>query len=85
MVSILCRSFFQSVCTLGYCLLPLTLALFVLRILLSFHSLAPAIIVIKLALIGGALAWSIWGEYIIILHVYHLYIQSYVLSIWGWA
>ena len=59
---ILCSSFFQSVCTLGYCLLPLTLALLVLRILLSIDSLTPAIIFIKLALVGGSLTWSIWGE-----------------------
>ncbi|CAI7988747.1 Protein YIPF6, partial [Geodia barretti] len=55
-------SFFQSVCTLGYCLLPLTLALLVLRILLSIDSLTPAIIFIKLALVGGALTWSIWAS-----------------------
>jgi hypothetical protein len=55
-------SFFQSVCTLGYCLLPLALVLLLSRILLSFHSLLPFVFVIKMALIGVALAWSIWAS-----------------------
>ena len=56
------RSFFQSVCTLGYCLLPLLLALLLSRILLSLGLPAMAVHVTRLVLIAIALCWSVFGE-----------------------
>lgn len=59
----LCRSFFQSVCTLGYCLVPLTIALIVSRILLIFAGTTfKLMFTIKVIVVSASLVWSVWGE-----------------------
>ena len=64
--SIVNRSFFQSVCTLGYCLLPLVCSLVISRILLSLSAVHVTIFFCRLAIIMFALVWSLWGESVII-------------------
>ena len=55
-------SFFQSVCTLGYCLLPLAVALLVSRLLLLDSHHTRLIFALRLSIIGVALVWAVWGE-----------------------
>ena len=55
-------SFFQSVCTLGYCLLPLTIAVAVSRLLLTLPVPSSAVFIIRLVIVGVALFWSVWGK-----------------------
>ena len=57
-----CSSFFQSVCTLGYCLLPLTIAVAVSRLLLTLPVPSSAVFIIRLVIVGVALFWSVWGK-----------------------
>lgn len=59
---VLCRSFFQSVCALGYCLLPLTIAVLISRILLTVPLPSSVVLIIRVAIVGVALFWSVWGE-----------------------
>ncbi len=57
------RSFFQSVCTLGYCLLPLTLSLILSRVLITVLSSLPRLLLaLRLVFIALALVWSTRGE-----------------------
>lgn len=49
------RSFFQSLCVLGYCIFPLVLAAVVAAFVRILWVRAPVAI--------GAWAWSVWGEY----------------------
>jgi hypothetical protein len=56
-------SFFQSVCTLGYCLLPLALSLLISRVILMVSHFSLLIFFIRFAIIMVALLWSSWGEY----------------------
>jgi hypothetical protein len=51
-------SFFQSVCTLGYCLTPLAIAL-ILANLMKFSGLFSKIF--KVLLCGSSLGWSVWA------------------------
>lgn len=55
-------SFFQSVCTLGYCLLPLAVALLVSRLLLLDSHHPRLIFALRLGTIGVALVWAIWAS-----------------------
>jgi hypothetical protein len=55
-------SFFQSVCTLGYCLLPLTIAVLFSRLLLTSPLPQAVVLVIRIAIILVALCWSVIGE-----------------------
>ncbi|XP_065885610.1 protein YIPF6-like [Dysidea avara] len=55
-------SFFQSVCTLGYCLLPLTLSLVISRVILLTSNGHMMIFLVRLILIMSALAWSLWAS-----------------------
>ena len=48
------RSFFQSLCVLGYCIFPLVLAAVVAAFVRILWVRAPVSI--------GAWAWSVWGE-----------------------
>ena len=52
-VDVSCRSFFQSVCVLGYCLFPLTVAALINRIFQSPFVRVPVIVV--------TYAWSALG------------------------
>ena len=57
------RSFFQSVCTLGYCLVPLTISLIISRILLIFASITFRLVfTLKVVIVSTSLVWSVWGE-----------------------
>ena len=66
-------SFFQSVCTLGYCLLPLTLAVFISRVLLTSPLPSSVIFVIRLVIVIMALFWAVWGKIICKIMTYQIY------------
>lgn len=54
-------SFFQSICVLGYCVLPLTLALIICRIvLLAPHS--TALFIVRLIIVIAAFGWSTFAS-----------------------
>ena len=55
-------SFFQSVCTLGYCLLPLTIAVLLSRVLLTLPVPQFVAHIIRLIVVLIGLIWSVWGE-----------------------
>ncbi|KAL5510336.1 hypothetical protein EMCRGX_G005865 [Ephydatia muelleri] len=56
-------SFFQSVCTLGYCLVPLTISLIVSRILLIFAGTTfKLMFIIKVVIVSASLVWSVWAS-----------------------
>ena len=76
------RSFFQSVCTLGYCLLPLVFSLVVSRILLSLSAVHVTIFFCRLAVIMFALVWSLWGEFLIIKCVTIMMLFPYYSIYW---
>ena len=60
------RSFFQSVCTLGYCLLPLALSLLLSRIILTIFVSRPMLsLVLRAGFIVAAVIWSTKGEKIV--------------------
>ena len=59
------RSFFQSVCTLGYCLLPLVVAILVSRVLLTTGLPDFAVHMNQLIVVVISLFWLVWGECII--------------------
>ncbi|KAM9979986.1 hypothetical protein ACTFIZ_006241 [Dictyostelium cf. discoideum] len=50
-------SFFQSVCILGYCIFPLTIATIIIWIIQNLN------IVFKLPIVGGAWFWSSFASY----------------------
>ena len=56
------RSFFQSVCVLGYCILPLNVALIVCRlILLAKHT--TALFAVRFVVVILGFAWSTFGKF----------------------
>jgi len=56
-------SFFQSVCVLGYCVLPLTLALVACKILLALAgSTSTTIFAIRCAIVVATLVWSCFAS-----------------------
>lgn len=56
------RSFFQSVCVLGYCLLPTTIALIVCKIILLFEQTTYLFIIRFIVVIIG-FSWATYGNY----------------------
>ena len=56
------RSFFQSVCVLGYCILPLDVALIICRIILTADNTVPLFIVRFLFVILG-FVWATVGKF----------------------
>ncbi|KAG9340922.1 hypothetical protein JZ751_020115 [Albula glossodonta] len=52
-----CSSFFQSLCVLGYCILPLTVAMIVCRLVL-LGGTGPASFAIRLILVIASFGWS---------------------------
>ncbi|KAM9950800.1 hypothetical protein ACTFIT_012077 [Dictyostelium discoideum] len=50
-------SFFQSVCILGYCIFPLTIATIIIWIIQNFT------MIVKLPIVGGAWFWSSFASY----------------------
>lgn len=59
-LSIFNRSFFQSVCVLGYCLLPLSIALAIVRIVLLVHQ-STFLFILRCVFSLVALIWAVWG------------------------
>ncbi len=57
-------SFFQSICVLGYCVLPLALALIVCRLILLVQDQTVALFSIRFVIVLVAFAWSTFGEYL---------------------
>jgi hypothetical protein len=53
----LCRTFFQGLCVLGYCILPLVLASVLLRAL----SAVALHLAWRVILVASATGWSIYG------------------------
>ena len=60
--SFLSRSFFQSLCVLGYCILPLTVAMLVCRLVLLAGS-GTVSFIIRLIVVVAMFGWSTLGEY----------------------
>ena len=58
-------SFFQSLCVLGYCVLPLTVAMLICRLVLLAGQ-GPINFMIRLFVVVVMFAWSVIGEYILI-------------------
>ena len=52
-------SFFQSICVLGYCVLPLTLAAIIVR---AVSATMSGLAALKITLSLIACAWSVWGS-----------------------
>lgn len=57
----LCSSFFQSLCVLGYCVLPLTVAMLVCRLVLLAGA-GTISFIIRLIVVGAMFGWSTLGE-----------------------
>jgi hypothetical protein len=55
------RSFFQSVCVLGYCLLPIVIALIVCRFILIFEQ-TNFLFFIRFAISIGSFLWATYGK-----------------------
>jgi hypothetical protein len=55
------RSFFQSVCVLGYCLLPTTIALIVCRIILLMEQ-STLLFVIRFIVTMVGFGWATFGK-----------------------
>lgn len=55
------RSFFQSVCVLGYCLLPTTIALIVCRIILLMKQ-STLLFVIRFVVTMVGFGWATFGK-----------------------
>lgn len=55
------RSFFQSVCVLGYCLLPIVIALIVCRIILMFEQ-TNFLFAIRFAISMSSFLWATYGK-----------------------
>ena len=56
------RSFFQSVCVLGYCVLPLAVALILCRIILIIQPQTTLLFALRSVLVLLAFAWSTFGK-----------------------
>jgi len=56
-------SFFQSVCVLGYCLLPLAIALSFCRIILLIDQ-NTFLFLLRCGISLIALVWAVWGNYL---------------------
>ena len=55
-------SFFQSVCVLGYCVLPLTISLILCRLILIVDVQTTALFVIRCVIVVVAFAWSTFAS-----------------------
>nr|XP_033802542.1 protein YIPF6 isoform X2 [Geotrypetes seraphini] len=55
-------SFFQSLCVLGYCILPLTVALFVCRLVVLLGSGGLVGFIVRLVIVTAMFAWSIFAS-----------------------
>lgn len=55
------RSFFQSLCVLGYCILPLTVAMIVCRIVL-LGGTGGVSFAVRLVVVTASFGWSTFGK-----------------------
>jgi len=60
-----CRSFFQSVCVLGYCVLPLTIALIICQLVLLVQQ-STLMFVIRCLIVLIAFGWSTFGKSLVV-------------------
>nr|CAB3267828.1 protein YIPF6-like [Phallusia mammillata] len=58
-------SFFQSVCVLGYCILPLVVAMIICWFLVKIFEQSIVFVVIRIILVAAAYGWSIFGPCLI--------------------
>lgn len=65
-LSLFSRSFFQSLCVLGYCIMPLTVAMLVCRLVLLAGS-GTISFIIRLIVVVAMFGWSTLGEYLCVL------------------
>ncbi|KAG9463961.1 hypothetical protein GDO78_020729 [Eleutherodactylus coqui] len=56
-----CNSFFQSLCVLGYCILPLTVAMLVCRLLL-LANVSTLTFTLRLVTVAAMFAWSTFAS-----------------------
>jgi len=61
-------SFFQSVCVLGYCLLPQTISLIICAFLNGVFNSSLFLFIIKTLIAMAGLVWAIWGAYSFLCH-----------------
>ena len=76
-------SFFQSVCTLGYCLLPLTIAVLVSRLLLTTPLPSSAVSLVRLVVVVISLVWSVYGELVIPMSMFTKHFVLFCLASLG--
>ncbi len=60
-------SFFQSVCVLGYCILPMVISLIIARVILAFDTgtkVSTALFVLRLLTVIVAFGWSTFGKFL---------------------
>ena len=57
-------SFFQSVCVLGYCVLPLTVTLIICRLVLIAQPQTTILFVVRCVIVLLAFAWSTFGKWL---------------------
>ncbi|XP_063059151.1 protein YIPF6 isoform X2 [Engraulis encrasicolus] len=55
-------SFFQSLCVLGYCILPLTVAMLVCRLVLLLVSSGTAGFIVRLIIVTASFGWSTFAS-----------------------
>jgi len=70
------RSFFQSVCVLGYCLLPLSIALALCRIVLLLQQ-NTLFFVLRCGFSLTAFFWAVWGMSLFI----HIEICTFIINV----
>lgn len=75
LLSFLPRSFFQSLCVLGYCILPLTVALLVCRLVLIANS-GTAGFIVRLLVVITMFGWSTLGKLGMESHQNYLYMGT---------
>ena len=56
-------SFFQSICVLGYCVLPLTIALILCRLILVADPQTTLLFIIRCTAVLVAFGWAVFGEF----------------------
>ena len=56
-----CSSFFQSLCVLGYCIMPLTVAMVVCRIVL-LGGTGTGSFIVRLIVVTASFGWSTFGK-----------------------
>jgi len=58
-----CSSIFQCMCVLGYCVVPLAVALTLCKVILLVDANSTGLFVVRSIIVLIALAWSIFGKF----------------------